>query len=264
MLVTSFAASVGGMATPVGTPPNLIGMGLIERVGGRKVTSSNGPALGLPAGPDPVRRRGRVRLDLRAAACSCRAAGRAAVAAELKRLGPLSRGERNVLIAFGVTVLLWVAPGLFAIAGQGELAFACGLQASVPESVAAMLGATLLFLLPVRLDQAPVHADVGSGGAHRVGHRAALWRRAGARRSGVHDRSGEGARRGLTSWTPGPTTFALTVLFTGVAIVLSETTSNTASANMIVPVAIAVAQGVRRRPAARRRWPPRSAPAWAS
>jgi len=35
---------------------------------------------------------------------------------------------------------------------------------------------------------------------------------------------------------------ALTVLFTGVAIVLSETTSNTASANMIVPVAIAVAK----------------------
>ena len=32
------------------------------------------------------------------------------------------------------------------------------------------------------------------------------------------------------------------MLFTGVAIVLSEATSNTASANMIVPVAIAVTQ----------------------
>ena len=43
------------------------------------------------------------------------------------------------------------------------------------------------------------------------------------------------------------TTFTLTVLFTGLGILLSEATSNTAAANLIVPVAIAVAQasGVR-------------------
>ena len=32
MLATAFAASIGGMATPVGTPPNLIGIGFIGRV----------------------------------------------------------------------------------------------------------------------------------------------------------------------------------------------------------------------------------------
>ncbi len=37
-------------------------------------------------------------------------------------------------------------------------------------------------------------------------------------------------------------TVSLTILFTAVAIVMSEAASNTASANMIVPVAIAVAQ----------------------
>ena len=31
MLVTSFAASIGGMGTPVGTPPNLIGKGFFSR-----------------------------------------------------------------------------------------------------------------------------------------------------------------------------------------------------------------------------------------
>jgi sodium-dependent dicarboxylate transporter 2/3/5 len=35
---------------------------------------------------------------------------------------------------------------------------------------------------------------------------------------------------------------ALTILFTAVAIVMSEAASNTASANMVVPIAIAVAQ----------------------
>ena len=41
---------------------------------------------------------------------------------------------------------------------------------------------------------------------------------------------------------PAKTAFSLTVLFTAVAIVMSEAASNTASANMIVPVAIAVSQ----------------------
>jgi sodium-dependent dicarboxylate transporter 2/3/5 len=52
----------------------------------------------------------------------------------------------------------------------------------------------------------------------------------------------EAMGRGITSWLPVQTSLALTVIFTAVAIVISETASNTASANMIVPVAIAVAQ----------------------
>ena len=43
------------------------------------------------------------------------------------------------------------------------------------------------------------------------------------------------------AWLPGAGPMLLTAVFTGAAIVLSETTSNTASANMVVPVAIAVA-----------------------
>jgi len=48
--------------------------------------------------------------------------------------------------------------------------------------------------------------------------------------------------RGITSWLPSASTVSLTMLFTATAIVLSETTSNTAAANMIIPIAIAVAQ----------------------
>ena len=57
----------------------------------------------------------------------------------------------------------------------------------------------------------------------------------------------EAMGRGITSWLPAHDTVALTLLFTAAAIVLSEATSNTASANMVVPIAIAVAQaaGVR-------------------
>ena len=34
MLMTSFAASIGGLATPIGTPPNVIGLGFIRQLVG--------------------------------------------------------------------------------------------------------------------------------------------------------------------------------------------------------------------------------------
>ena len=57
----------------------------------------------------------------------------------------------------------------------------------------------------------------------------------------------EALGKGITSWIPAPSTVALTLTFTAVAIVLSEATSNTAAANMIVPIsiAVAIAAGVR-------------------
>ncbi|MCK7529399.1 MAG: SLC13 family permease [Ignavibacteriales bacterium] len=35
MLITAFGASIGGMATPIGTPPNLIGVGMLRELVGR-------------------------------------------------------------------------------------------------------------------------------------------------------------------------------------------------------------------------------------
>ena len=44
MLITSFGASIGGMDTPVGTPPNLIGIGMLQRI----VIVKEPPQLGAP------------------------------------------------------------------------------------------------------------------------------------------------------------------------------------------------------------------------
>jgi sodium-dependent dicarboxylate transporter 2/3/5 len=105
-----------------------------------------------------------------------------------------------------------------------------------------MVGALLLFLLPVdwtgrrftlTWDQA-LKIDWGVillfGGGLAMGELAFS--------TGLAEALG----KGVTAWLPSQTTTALTLLFTGAAIVLSEATSNTAAANMIVPIAIAVAQ----------------------
>jgi sodium-dependent dicarboxylate transporter 2/3/5 len=247
MLITSFGASIGGMATPVGTPPNLIGIGLLERLGGVDITFFQWMLIGTPAA---VLMFGLVALQfylVGARNLTVGAESTQMVRDELAKLGPVSRGQRNVLMAFGLTVILWVAPGLFAIAGIDDSAFARAFAQSVPESIAAMIGALLLFLLPIdwtgrrftlTWDQA-LKIDWGIvllfGGGLAMGELAFS--------TGLAEAMG----KGITAWLPSQTTLALTLLFTGAAIVLSEATSNTAAANMIVPIAIAVSQaaGVR-------------------
>ena len=242
MLIAAFGASIGGIGTPIGTPPNLIGIGMLSRISHVEISFFQWMLFGIPIVVllftflvayfyiRTVRtfEFDRSRIDR--------------FGDELRRLGPLSPGQRNVLIAFGVTVVLWLAPGILAIVGAGQSAFAKTYAAAIPESVAAMIGAILLFLLPVSWRarrftltwEEAVRIDWGIvllfGGGLAMGELAFS--------TGLAEALG----RGITSWLPVTSALSLTVLFTAVAIVMSEAASNTASANMVVPIAIAVAQ----------------------
>jgi sodium-dependent dicarboxylate transporter 2/3/5 len=242
MLITSFGASVGGMGTPVGTPPNLIGVGMLQKLAGINITFFDWMLIGVPV----------MVLMMAVVALQFYFVGTRGVVVsegstelvheELRKLGPVSRGQRNVLVAFGVTVTLWIVPGLLALAGLDQTAFAQGYARAMPESIAAMAGALLLFLLP--LDWRTRRPTLSWDEALRIDWGIVLLYGGGLAMGELAFSTGlaEAMGKGITSWLPSHSTLALTMLFAGVAIVLSEATSNTASANMIVPIAIAVAQ----------------------
>lgn len=248
MLLTSFAASVGGMGTPVGTPPNLIGIGMLEKIVGVKIDFFTWMAFGLPL--VAVLFAYLIAQFWWSSARGMRVAEGSTemVRQELGRLGRMSAGQRNVLVAFGVTVALWVTPGVFAILGLDQTPAARAYAAAMPEGVAAMVGAFLLFVLPVEWRERrftltweeAVKIDWGIvllyGGGLALGELSFS--------TGLAEALG----RGVTAWLPSHSTLALTMLFTGSAIVVSEAASNTASANMIVPIAIAVSQAAGVRP----------------
>ncbi|PRC49303.1 anion transporter, partial [Mycobacterium sp. ITM-2017-0098] len=48
MLMLAYSASVGGLLTPVGSPPNLIGRGLIEEATGERISFGQWLVLALP------------------------------------------------------------------------------------------------------------------------------------------------------------------------------------------------------------------------
>lgn len=148
------------------------------------------------------------------------------------------RGQRNVAIAFGVTVLLWLLPGFAVIAG-GDIKW---WEAHLPESMVALAGAVLLFLLPV--DWKNREFTIRWKDAQNINWGIILLFGGGMVlgkflfKTGVAEFVGDT----LASAYPFHSEFMYVLLFALLAISISELTSNTASANLIVPIAIAVAQ----------------------
>ena len=48
MLMVAFSASVGGISTPIGTPTNLIGIGLIKKLTGMDINFFQWMTIGMP------------------------------------------------------------------------------------------------------------------------------------------------------------------------------------------------------------------------
>jgi sodium-dependent dicarboxylate transporter 2/3/5 len=242
MLGTSFAASIGGMGTPVGTPPNLIGVAHLRETAGIDLTFAGWMSIGVPIMLVMmlfviawllVPRAREIRLSPDAVR---------AVAAELQRLGKVSVGERNVTIAFLFTVFLWVLPGILALWLGQTHPITRRYNALVPESIAAVVGALLLFVMPISWRSRKFTMSWEE--ASRIDWGIILLFGGGLAMGRLAESTGLSAAMGhwVADKFPGMGSAGLTLVFTALGVVMSETASNTASANIVVPTAIAVAR----------------------
>jgi sodium-dependent dicarboxylate transporter 2/3/5 len=242
LLATSFAASIGGLTTPVGTPPNLIGIGFVRREIGVDLSFFEWMALGMPV-VAVLFTWSIVSLWRGGAAREGSLAGMARlIAAERRAQGAWTTGQRNTLIAFAATVTLWVLPGVVAlVAGQDEPLYK-QLVTILPEGVVALLGATLLFVLPTNF--ARHEFTLPWREAVRIDWWIVFLYGGGIALGTLAFKTGLAAAmgRGLTDLLGVHSAFGLLAFSTALAALLSETTSNTASANMVVPVVIAFAR----------------------
>ena len=246
MLLTSFAPAVGGLATPVGTAPNLIGISLLDRHADIAVPFFRWVAVTLPIAVTLL-----VFLIGYFHTVCLRGLSLPTVSTELVRregqlLGPVTRGQRNVLVAFAVTSILWVTPGLVGLTGGAALSRR--LSETIPAGVAAMIGAILLFVLPV--DWRSRRFTLTWTEAVRIDWGIILLYGGGLALGELAFATGlaEAAGRGLAARLPVETPLTLTMLFTAFAILVSEATSATVTATMVVPIAIVVAQAAGVRP----------------
>ena len=242
MLVTSFAATIGGMGTPVGTPPNLIGVGLLRTTAGINLSFTGWMLVGVPIMAVTMASLTAWFLVPRSRGIKLGPETVRIVAEELRKLGSMTTGERNVVIAFAVTVALWVLPGVFSLALGETHATTRRFAALFPESVAAIVGALLLLVIPVSWRER--RFTLSWSEASRIDWGIVLLFGGGLAMGRLSDSTGLSAAmgKGIAAQFPDAGVIGLTMVFTAIAVVMSETASNTAAANIIVPTAIAVAQ----------------------
>jgi sodium-dependent dicarboxylate transporter 2/3/5 len=242
LLITAYGASVGGIATPIGTPPNLIGIGQLREALQIPLSFTDWMAFALPMTFVMFIGLAGVILWLERPGTKALPGLKTLLASRRARLGPLTPGERNALIAFLVAFACWTAPAILGIIAGHDAPATRELARRLPEAVGAVLAAIVLFILP--LDWPRRQFTLTWEQATRIDWGTILIFGSGICLGSLAFSTGLARTMadGLLAFSGVTSLLGLTALATGMAILLSELTSNTAAATMIVPVSIAMAQ----------------------
>ncbi len=236
VLAVAWGASMGGLGTPVGTPPNLIGVRALMEAG-HPITFFGWMAVGLPIGVAMMLAmwlllawrfglRPGQRLD-------------ADAVSTLNTAMPWSRGEVAACCAFAFAVTFWLIPGVLEAAGSSMVNT---WKQHCPEEVVALLAAGLLFVWPIqRPGERPVRA-LSWQQATRIEWGTVLLFAAGIMLGDLANRTGLANNWGrlLVHWTGVHSAWGVIALVTAAAVLLSEIASNTAAATLMVPLAVAL------------------------
>jgi sodium-dependent dicarboxylate transporter 2/3/5 len=242
VLSIAWAASIGGLGTLLGSPPNAIVAGFVSDELGRRLGFLEWMQLGFPivvvfiAIAWLLITRVLFRSDLDEVP-----GGRAMISGQLEEMGPVSRGERLVLAVFAGAAFLWIVPGLLTnIAAVEQAAPWLG---QLNDTAIAIAAGITLFLLP----------------ADRAGAMVLQWDDAQKGLpwgvlllfGGGLSLAGAVASSGLDAWIGAQVEVlgALPVILLVAAVVtlvllLTEITSNTATAATFIPVLGGVAIGI--------------------
>lgn len=242
MLGLAYAASIGGVATIIGTPPNGILVSFLKNEYGVEIGFAKWMMIGGPFAAVFLvitwilltRVLHRVTIDRIPG-------GRELIREELRTLGPVSRGEWTVFIVFMITATLWIARE--PLANWDWLASAVPAITRLTDSGIAILAAVLLFSIPIDLKKGVFALD---------------WKTAVKLPWGVLLLFGGGlslagavGSTGLDDWIGSlvGSLEALPMIVIVVAVVtliifLTELTSNTATAATFLPILAGVAIGI--------------------
>ncbi len=238
LLGIAYSASIGGVSTIIGSPPNLIGVNYLAKEG-ITIDFLQWMMMALP-------------ISLSMYACMLlyvrwflkkfhfSAAGiRDYVAENTLTQPPISKGEQITMGVFFLAVVLWLSPGVFNLLGM-DAAYTF-MSTYFAESTVAVLAALLLFIIP------PGHENGGEGtltagdlvkidwdtillfgGGMALGQLVVS--------SGLADVIGSS----ITTYVdPGQIIILIFVLVGGV-LMLTEVSSNTAIAITFVPIIIGI------------------------
>jgi sodium-dependent dicarboxylate transporter 2/3/5 len=241
LLMLTWASSVA-VGIPIGSPPNLIAIGLVRDLTTRRLTFFDWTAVTMPVTIVMLALAWLILWRRYGVMAEPPSDVERYVEEERARLGPWSRAQVNVTVVFTLACVFWTLPGLLAMVSGPEAPWPVFLERHAPESVVALSAAIRVIALPTELKRGSVTLtwrqavaiDWGTillfGGGLSLGRLVFETRLAEAIGRGLVDVSGVEGVWGLTA--------GAVVL----GVILSEASSNTASASMLIPVMTAVAE----------------------
>jgi len=236
MLGIAYAASIGGVATLIGTPPNAILAGIVEKRYGIVIGFAQWMEFAAPLAVVMLLATWyylthiAFRSELRELP-----GGKAVIREQLAALGSMSRQEHWVLGVFALVVAAWLFRGLLHIKALAE----------VTDSSVAISGALLLFVIPSDWRKGEFLLDWQT--AVRIPWDIIILFGGGFALAAAFGVSG------LTEWLGSQLSFlhGAGVVITTLGVVLlviflTEVTSNTATASLMLPImgGFALAAGV--------------------
>jgi len=225
MLTIAYSASIGGVITIVGTPPNLIFSSLAREMG-YNITFLSWLPIGLPVGSALLFI---LWLYLSYKVKDIKVIeGKQVVKDELIKLGHISKQERYVLGIFIITVVAWMSRGLWG-----------SYIPSVDDSTIALVSAFMLFLLRVndkRLLTWDEAAKIPWGVLILIGGSLAI--------AGAFTATGlDKVIASLISVELG-SDISMLALVTSITVFMTELMSNTAVATLMIPIVKGVALNI--------------------
>ena len=226
VLGVAYGASIGGLGTPIGTPPNLVFMEVYAQATGTRYGFLDWMRVGIPV----------VALLLPLCAWWLGRGLGGVGPARVPEAGPWTPAERRVLLVFGLTALAWITRG----EPFGGWSAWLGLPGANDAAVA-LLAVALLCALPDGRGSRLLDWET----AERIPWGALVLFGGGIALATAFEASGLSAAlaRQLTGLAALPVPLLLLGLVAGV-VALSEIASNTATAVLLMPVLAATAQAI--------------------
>ena len=234
LLAVAYGATAGGMATLIGTPPNALLAGYMEKVHGISIGFGQWMLLGVPLTllTLPVVHLVLTRIAFRLENIPIQGMDEL-LRTERANLGPVSRGEAVTAVVFSLTALAWITQPLIARMLPG-----------VSDTLIAIAGALCLFIIPVSFSRGEFALDWSS--AKSVPWDVLLLFGGGLSLAGMIDRHGLSRYLGELCGALGgmPVIVIVACVCFGI-LMLTELTSNTATAATFLPVigALAISLG---------------------
>jgi len=232
MLGIAFAATIGGIGTPIGTPPNIIFIGALEELyPGPSVSFIKWMLFGLPIVIIFIPIAWLILITIYKPRFKEVPGGKELIRSEIKKLGPWSKGEKASMAIFALTALMWVLRPILINPYISEM---------IDDSTIAIAGAVLLFMVPVSWEKGEFSIDWEW--ASRIPWGILLLFGGGLSLAQAINVSGLAIwlGNGLENFSSLPAILIIFIVAVFTAT-LSEMTSNTAATAMMMPIMAALA-----------------------